>query len=333
MASCKESRTHGYPHTHVDQLTPRARSSSCHHGFCPSSPRKLTRRLLPLNAAKTRWRLSAPSSGFGPGPKARDGQGRSPDSRLLPSSLLPLGFPWWQWTGRIPGRRVEQRMVGGKTDWRWGWRERWELKEDEAKERGDGGINQGSTSLGSQKSPRKEGAWLRWRQLLGKGWEVGEGDEWVAFLLVVSGWDRPGAGGGGGGRRSGLRRGRSRGREKRQDICLDPGAEVGVGGKEAGPEGGEVSNNWTEGVQPQRPELWALAVLHSLTWHNLVTVSLRVYARTESEEGKGSAKCTIIIYSNSRAESRGRASTASRPTAKGRKRTKKAEKQLLAKAT
>lgn len=66
----------------------------------------------------------------------------------------------------------------------------------------------------------------------------------MAFLLVVSGWDRPGAGGGGG--RSGLRRGRSRGREKREGVCLDPGAEVrgaGEGGREAGPEGGEVSNN------------------------------------------------------------------------------------------
>lgn len=156
----------------------------------------------------------------------------------------------------------------------------------------------------------------------------------MAFLLVVSGWDRPGAGGGGG--RSGLRRGRSRGRGKKGGRLPGPwigGPGSGGGGKGGGARGRGSFKQLNWGVQPLRPELWALAVLHSLTWHNLVTVSLSVYARTEWEEGKGSAKSTIIIYSNSGAESRGRASTAPRPTAKGRKRTKNAEKQLLAKVT
>lgn len=47
------------------------------------------------------------------------GRGK-PQLRLLRSSLLRPGSPWWQWTGRIPGQRVEQQMVGRKTGWRWG---------------------------------------------------------------------------------------------------------------------------------------------------------------------------------------------------------------------
>lgn len=37
------------------------------------------------------------------------------------------------------------------------WGRQWELG-GEAKESGDGGVIRGSTSLGSQKAPRKEGA-------------------------------------------------------------------------------------------------------------------------------------------------------------------------------
>lgn len=69
-----------------------------------------------------------------------------------------------------------------------------------------------------------------------------------------------------------------------------------------------------------------------LTRLDSVTVPLRVYTRTDWEEGKGFAKTPIIVYGNCAAESRGRTSAAPRPTAGGRKtNNRNAEKQLQAK--
>ena len=78
------------------------------------------------------------------------GPGYSPPRCSLGSLLGGSGQ-----AGRIPGRRVEQRIVGGEIGWRWWGKEMGTRKE--TKENGDGGVIQGSTSERSQKAPGRKG--------------------------------------------------------------------------------------------------------------------------------------------------------------------------------
>lgn len=321
MANCKESKTHGYPHTHVDRLTPTAQSSSCHHGFCPSSPRKLTRRLLPLNAMKTRWWLCS-FKWLRSRAKSQGWAGEKPRLPAAPLFSASSGFSSVaadrQDTGpegeAADGRKRDRLEVGVERAVR--IKRRW--SERERRWRNKSGVYQ----LGQSKISSEGRGVTAMKAALGQRMGGRGGRRMCGFSSCGERLGPPRSGRGGGVDFGG---GRSRGRGKKgREFAWSLERRWGGGGGAKGRGSFKQLN---------RPELWALAVLRSLTWHNLVTVSLRVYARTEWEEGKGSAKITIIIYGNSGAESRGRASTAPRPTVKGRKRTKNAEKQLLAKTT
>jgi hypothetical protein len=85
MTSCKESRTHEHPHTHLDPLThAEGKTKFIPPDSCPTSPRKVTTGLLPRRQRR-QGDDSALSSGFGPGPEARDGQWGEPQ---LPVAAL-----------------------------------------------------------------------------------------------------------------------------------------------------------------------------------------------------------------------------------------------------